>query len=62
MLAILCPNMLFPYARETIDSVATKGTFPALMLAQVNFEGLYAQAVQQSQQSAESGEAEPAVN
>ncbi len=52
VLAIYCPNMLFPYARETIDNIATRGTFPALMLAQVNFEALYAQAVQQAQQKA----------
>ncbi len=53
ILAIYCPNVLFPYARETIDTIVTKGTFPALMLAQVNFEGLYAQAMQQAQQQAE---------
>lgn len=59
ILAIFCPNMLFPYARETIDNIVTRGTFPALMLAQVNFEALYAQALQQAQQKAEeaSGEA-----
>ncbi len=53
ILGIYCPNVIFPYARETIDSVVTKGTFPALMLAQVNFEALYAQALQQAQQQAE---------
>jgi preprotein translocase subunit SecB len=61
ILAVICPNMLFPYARETLDSIVTKGTFPALMLAQMNFEALYQQAVQQSQERAESeteGEAE----
>jgi preprotein translocase subunit SecB len=55
VLAIYCPNVLFPYARETIDNIITKGTFPALMLAQVNFEALYAQALQQAQQQAEAG-------
>ena len=57
VLAILCPNMLFPYARETIDGIVTKGTFPALMLAQVNFDGLYQQARQRAQENAESAEA-----
>jgi preprotein translocase subunit SecB len=61
VLAIVCPNMLFPYAREAIDGIVTKGTFPALMLAQVNFDMLYQQALQQAQQQAENGE-EPAVN
>ena len=56
ILAIYCPNVLFPYARETIDNIVTKGTFPALMLAQINFDALYAQAVQQAQQQAAEGE------
>lgn len=54
ILAIYCPNVLFPYARETVDTIVTKGTFPALMLAQVNFEALYTQAVQQAEQQAAS--------
>ena len=54
--------MIFPYARETIDTVVTKGTFPALMLAQVNFEALYAQALQQAQQQAAAQAGEEAAS
>ena len=36
--------MLFPYARETIDALVTKGTFPAFMLAPMNFDALFAEA------------------
>lgn len=43
MLGAYCPNLLFPYARETIDNVVNKGSFPSLMLAPVNFDALYAQ-------------------
>ena len=43
-LGSLCPNVLFPYARETLDSIATKGSFPPLMLAPINFDAMYAQA------------------
>ena len=50
VLATMCPNMLFPYVRETIDSVVNRGTFPALMLAPVNFDALFMQALQQAQQ------------
>lgn len=50
LLATVCPNMLFPYSRETIDGIVTKGTFPALMLAQVNFDALFAQAMKQAQE------------
>lgn len=42
-LGAFCPNILFPYARETIDSLVVRGSFPALMLAPVNFDALYAQ-------------------
>ena len=43
-LGSFCPSVLFPYARETIDSIVTKGSFTALMLAPVNFDAIYAQA------------------
>lgn len=38
-----CPNILFPYARECVDNLVTRGSFPALMLAPINFDMLYAQ-------------------
>ncbi|CAM3435042.1 protein-export chaperone SecB [Parendozoicomonas haliclonae] len=47
-LGAFCPNLLFPYAREAIDSLVTRGSFPALMLAPVNFDALYAQALQRA--------------
>ena len=43
ILAAVCPNILFPYAREAIDALVTKGSFPALMLSPINFDALYAQ-------------------
>ena len=42
-LGSFCPNVLFPYAREAIDSIVTKGSFPPLMRAPVNFDAIYAQ-------------------
>ncbi|NND69038.1 MAG: protein-export chaperone SecB [Halioglobus sp.] len=50
ILGTAAPNILFPYARENIDSLCVKGGFPALMLAPVNFEALYQQAVAQAAQ------------
>lgn len=47
VLMIVCPNILFPYAREAIDAAASRGSFPPLMLQPVNFEALYLQAQQQ---------------
>ncbi|MDZ7783184.1 MAG: protein-export chaperone SecB [Halioglobus sp.] len=55
ILGTAAPNILFPYARETIDNIVVKGGFPALMLAPVNFEALYQQAQQQAKGAAEEG-------
>ena len=46
LLATMCPNILFPYAREQIDSLMVKGGFPPIQLAPVNFDAVYAQALQ----------------
>ena len=56
MLGSYCPTVLFPYAREAIDGIVNKGSFPALMLAPVNFDAIYAQALKRKQEEA-SGEA-----
>ncbi|MDH3327113.1 MAG: protein-export chaperone SecB [Gammaproteobacteria bacterium] len=44
-----CPNILFPYAREAISDLVVKGGFPQMLLAPVNFDGLYQQHLQQQQ-------------
>ena len=36
-------NVLFPYAREVISDLVTRGSFPQFVLQPVNFEALYAQ-------------------
>jgi preprotein translocase subunit SecB len=43
VLGIACPNILFPYAREAISDLVTRGGFPPVLLAPVSFEALYAQ-------------------
>ena len=40
ILGAMCPNILFPYARETIDMLAVKASFPAPMLAPINFDAM----------------------
>lgn len=52
-LGAFCPNILFPYARETLDSLVVRGSFPALMLSPVNFDALYAQELARLQASGE---------
>jgi preprotein translocase subunit SecB len=49
MLGAFCPETLFPYAREAVSELVSKGGFPQLLLAPVNFNALYTQHVQQQQ-------------
>jgi len=59
VLSITCPNILFPYARETVSDSINRCGFPPFLLAPVNFEALYQQRMQQ--QSAEGQPANPQV-
>lgn len=51
ILAVACPNILFPYARETISDAVNRAGFPPVILAPVNFESLYQQRLMEQQQS-----------
>ena len=43
LLAVACPNILFPYAREAVSSTITRAGFPPVLLAPINFEAMYQQ-------------------
>ncbi|HCH24117.1 MAG TPA: protein-export chaperone SecB [Oceanospirillaceae bacterium] len=58
VLGAFCPNILFPYAREAVDNLVSRGSFPTLMLAPVNFDALYAQNMAQQAAAAEAGAGE----
>ena len=47
-----CPNVLFPYARETIAATIQKGGFPEFLLQPINFDALYQQSLQQKAEGA----------
>lgn len=47
ILGVTCPNIIFPYARETISDIVTRAGFPPVLLNPVNFEALYAQQKQE---------------
>ena len=51
LLGIGCPTILFPYLRETISDLITRGGFPPVLLAPVSFESIYMQRLQQAQAS-----------
>jgi len=57
ILSVACPNILFPYARETISNLVNRAGFPPMLLAPVNFEAIYQQRLtDQQQQTHPSGE------
>jgi len=55
LVGIVCPNILFPYAREVISDLVSRGSFPQMLLAPVNFEGLYVQRMAQLREQAAQG-------
>ena len=57
VLGAYCPTVLFPYAREMISSLVSKGGFPELALAPVNFDALYFQTQQEKQKKADKADA-----
>jgi preprotein translocase subunit SecB len=44
-----CPSVLFPYARQAVSDLISRGGFPPFLLPPVNFDALFAQSLQQAQ-------------
>jgi len=55
ILATVCPNILFPFAREIVADLVMRGGFPQLLLAPMNFDALYAQHLKQEAAKAAPG-------
>jgi preprotein translocase subunit SecB len=55
LLGIGCPTIVFPYLRETISDLVTRGGFPPVLLSPVSFEALYAQRLQQQGAQSQGG-------
>lgn len=51
LLAVACPNLLFPYAREVVSDTTMRAGFTPVVLQPVNFEQLYME--RQRQQAAQ---------
>ena len=50
-----CPNILFPYARESISAIIQKGGFPEFILQPINFDALFLQSRTQAAQAEAEG-------
>lgn len=53
LLGAYCPSILFPFAREAINDIVTKGSFPQLLLAPINFDAAFAENIARAQQEQE---------
>ncbi|HJW25534.1 MAG TPA: protein-export chaperone SecB [Rhodocyclaceae bacterium] len=51
LVAVACPNILFPYAREVVSDAITRAGFAPIVLQPVNFEAMYMARLEQQQQS-----------
>jgi preprotein translocase subunit SecB len=56
LMNIAAPNVLFPYVRETVSDLVTRGSFPQFVLQPMNFEALYQQQ-RQAKAAQDAGEA-----
>ena len=52
LIAVACPNILFPYAREAVSDAVSRAGFQPIVLQPVNFEGMYMQRLQQAEAGA----------
>ena len=52
LMAVACPNILFPYARETVSDAVTRAGFSPIVLQPVNFESMYMTRMQEQSQAA----------
>lgn len=58
ILGAYCPNILFPFLREAVNELVTKGSFPQLLLTPINFDAEFEANMQRAQmESAEEGKA-----
>lgn len=53
-----CPATLFPFAREAIATIVSKGGFPEFLLQPINFDALFAESKRQSAAQAAAAPAE----
>jgi len=52
LVAVACPNILFPYAREVVADAVTRAGFSPIVLQPVNFEAMYMARLEEQEQAA----------
>ena len=59
VLAVTCPGVLLPYAREAVSSLVMRAGFPPVVLQHMSFEALYQQRLQQQPQPPQQNDTPP---
>jgi preprotein translocase subunit SecB len=59
VLAVACPNILYPYLREVVSDISVRGGFAPVVLNPINFEAIYQQ--QKQRQAQTEGQAAEAI-
>lgn len=57
LLGAYCPNILFPFLREAVNDLVTKGSFPQLLLSPINFDAEFEANLQRAQAAVAEGQA-----
>ncbi|WP_111895097.1 protein-export chaperone SecB [Acinetobacter sp. MB5] len=57
ILGAYCPNILFPFLREAVNDLVTKGSFPQLLLTPINFDAEFEANMQRAEMAAAQGQA-----
>jgi len=52
ILNVVCANIVYPYLRANVADVVQRAGFPPMHLAEINFEALYQQRLQQQAEAA----------
>ncbi len=55
ILGAYCPNILFPFLREAVNDLVTKGSFPQLLLTPINFDAEFEANMQRAEMAAAEG-------
>lgn len=55
ILNVVCANIVYPYLRSNVADVIQRAGFPPMHLAEINFEALYQQRLQQQAEAAGAG-------
>jgi preprotein translocase subunit SecB len=58
---VVCPNIVYPYLRSNVADAVQRSGFPPIHLAEINFEALYQQRLQQAQAEQNGGAEAPKI-